>query len=242
MEKVFVTTSWDDGHRLDVKLAHLLKKYGVKGTFYVSPHNREVQEHDRLSCDDIVALSQDEHFEIGAHTMTHPRLSRISEEEAREEIIQSKLFLEHVIKKPVISFCYPGGEYTNTHVKMIQEAGFSLGRTVARFSVSLNVFSLYELPTTVHAYRHWSDMVAIARFARFRPVLFFRYYLNWDELAIALFDHVALTGGVFHLWGHSWEVDARRDWERLERVLQHIHNTSHTIVHVTNGELCSYAR
>ena len=29
-------------------------------------------------------------------------------------------------------------------------------------------------------------------------------------------------GGVYHLWGHSWEVDARGDWGRLERVLGYI--------------------
>ena len=37
-----------------------------------------------------------------------------------------------------------------------------------------------------------------------------------------LFDVTRASGGVFHLWGHSWEIDARQDWGRLERVLEHI--------------------
>jgi peptidoglycan/xylan/chitin deacetylase (PgdA/CDA1 family) len=41
MNKVTVTTSWDDGHILDVKLSELLKKYNLKGTFYIAPKNRE---------------------------------------------------------------------------------------------------------------------------------------------------------------------------------------------------------
>ena len=35
MSKLIVTTSWDDGSRLDLKLAELLEKYGISGTFYV---------------------------------------------------------------------------------------------------------------------------------------------------------------------------------------------------------------
>ncbi len=39
--KKIVTTSWDDGHKLDLKLAHLLQKYNMPATFYVSPECRE---------------------------------------------------------------------------------------------------------------------------------------------------------------------------------------------------------
>jgi len=36
MKKVIVTTSWDDGHLLDLRLAQLLQDAGLKGTFYIS--------------------------------------------------------------------------------------------------------------------------------------------------------------------------------------------------------------
>ena len=96
MKKFYVTTSWDDGHILDLKLAKLLKKYNLNGTFYVSPHNREFDESDLLSVRDIVTISKD--FEIGAHTQTHLDLTRISPEQAREEIIGSKQYLEKILK------------------------------------------------------------------------------------------------------------------------------------------------
>jgi hypothetical protein len=47
-------------------------------------------------------------------------------------------------------------------------------------------------------------------------------YLGWDELAIRWFELCLKQGGIYHLWGHSWEVDARGDLGRLERVLKHI--------------------
>ena len=60
-------------------LAKLLKKYGIKGTFYISPKNREFSENDLLSDREIVKLSKD--FEIGAHTMTHPILTKINKKD-----------------------------------------------------------------------------------------------------------------------------------------------------------------
>ena len=34
-EKTLATTSWVDGHKLEIRLVALLKKYGIKGTFYI---------------------------------------------------------------------------------------------------------------------------------------------------------------------------------------------------------------
>jgi peptidoglycan/xylan/chitin deacetylase (PgdA/CDA1 family) len=48
-KQIMVTTTWDDSHILDFKLAKLLKKYGIKGTFYISPKNREFREEELLS-------------------------------------------------------------------------------------------------------------------------------------------------------------------------------------------------
>ena len=65
-KQIIVTTSWDDGHKLDLKLAKLLKKYGIGGTFYISPKNREFREEDLLLDEEIIKLDRD--FEIwGSH-------------------------------------------------------------------------------------------------------------------------------------------------------------------------------
>lgn len=43
-------------------------------------------------------------------------------------------------------------------------------------------------------------------------------------------------GGVFHLWGHSWEIEHNKDWGRLERVLSYFANRS-DVKYLNNGEL-----
>lgn len=231
MKNIIVTTSWDDGHVLDLKLAELLLRYRVAGTFYISPEDREISIGDRLAKANIRDLSKN--FEIGAHTMTHPLLSRVDDMVARREIAASKKTLEDILGSSVNSFCYPGGDYGLQHIRMVKDAGFLLARTTKRFSVAVGN-NLFELPTTLHCYRHWSDATPI--FREIGISHFTRDYLHWDELAIDMFDKVRLSGGVFHLWGHSWELERNGDWDRLERLLQYISGNP-GVDYVTNREL-----
>lgn len=231
--KTIVTTSWDDGHVLDLKLAELLRANNLKGTFYVAPEDHEFTPENRLTPTQIRKLSKQ--FEIGAHTITHPRLPQVSDEQARTEITDSKSQLEAIIERPVLSFCYPGGEYRDQHVAAVRDAGYTYARTVDRFAYALGSNALLA-PSSIHAYRHWSDLWQIMVFARFNPIQSLNYLLNWDQLAIAMFNRIHAAGGIFHLWGHSWEIAKNGDWSRLERVLRHI--AGHVDVEYrTNGEL-----
>jgi hypothetical protein len=48
-------------------------------------------------------------------------------------------------------------------------------------------------------------------------------------------------GGVFHLWGHSWEIEEKGQWENLEAVLKTMSSWREKWQGVTNSELCQYA-
>lgn len=231
MKNIIVTTSWDDGHVLDMRLAELLKKYGIKGTFYISPNNNEIPLNARLTSAQILELSKD--FEIGAHTMSHRPLTSLSDAEALNEIKESKHFLEKLLGKPVTTFCYPSGFFSKKHEAMVANVSFTLARTVQLYVTEIGS-NPFELHTTSHAYRHWSHLFPILRMVGFKK--FLNCYLNWDALAIEMFDKAFTKGSVFHLWGHSWEIDRNSDWERLERVLQHIAH-KRGVAYLTNGEL-----
>lgn len=229
-----VTTSWDDGHVQDVGLAELLEAAGVCGTFYVAPRSLEIDAGHRLSSAQVCDLSS--RFEIGGHTLTHRRLPTLEPQAAQREIVDGKRELEDTIGAALQSFCYPGGEYDASHVEMVRAAGFRVARTVERF-VTTAPTDLLRLGTAVHAYRHLVDVPM--RHRRLRdPRRALSCWRNWDDLAIALFDQTRALGGVYHLWGHSWEVRARGDWGRLERVLRHI-GRQPGVSYVTNGQLAS---
>jgi len=227
-----VTTSWDDGHRLDPRLADLLDRYAIAGTFYIAPRNIEFAAADRLVPEAVRELG--ERFEIGGHTLSHRRLPQLPEADARQEIRAGKNEVEDIIGAPVTSFCYPRGEYTRAHVRMVRECGFTVARTVRRHH--LDPGDRFESRTTVNAYAHRVDGFAVLRMARMRPKAAARMFLGWDDFATAWFDKCLREGGVFHLWGHSWEVDARGDWQRLERVLEYISRRP-GVRYVANGAL-----
>lgn len=213
----------------------MLKEHGLKATFYVAPENQEFAKQDLLSLPEIKDLSQD--FEIGAHSMTHRRFSTISEQEAAREIIESKAVLEQVIDKEIKVFCYPGGAYTKLHAQLVKDAGYRYARTVVRYKFTVD--DPYEAGTSLHVYNHRSDVWQTARFVRFQPMKVLRC-LEWDTLAKAMFDQVVKEGGIYHIWGHSWEIDEHGGWERLENLFRYISGNP-KVSYVTNGELEAYS-
>ena len=66
--------------------------------------------------------------EIGAHTQTHPILTRIDESAAAAEIRSSKRILEDIIAAPVRTFAYQNGrpqrDYARRDVALVKAAGF----------------------------------------------------------------------------------------------------------------------
>jgi len=74
-------------------------------------------------------------FEIGAHTIHHPILARIPEDEAREEIARSRATLESLIQAPVRLFAYPNGkpgrDYVGEHVRIVRQLGFDAAVSTA---------------------------------------------------------------------------------------------------------------
>jgi peptidoglycan/xylan/chitin deacetylase (PgdA/CDA1 family) len=230
--RVFVTTSWDDGHELDTKMAALLADHGCPGTFYVSPRSREILPERRISNSALQELSG--RFEVGCHTLTHPHLTRLSPSDAAREITDGKNAIEDVLGQTVSSFCYPYGAYGPTHVEMVRAAGFRVGRTSRRFSVAAASDPL-QMSTTTHAARYKRDLGRAAlRIASPRQAI--RMWRDWDVLALNAFEEAYACGGVIHIWGHSWEVEENGDWQRLSRLLSEL-AARDDVTMLTNGQL-----
>lgn len=68
--------------------------------------------------------------EIGAHTMTHPRLSQLPLDRARAEIVDSRRRLEDLFGRPVRHFCYPYGDFNPAVRDLVAEAGYESACTI----------------------------------------------------------------------------------------------------------------
>ena len=48
------------------------------------------------------------------------------------------------------------------------------------------------------------------------------FFKTWDIIAKKSLDYVLVNGGIWHLWGHSWEIDENNHWELLDDVLEYV--------------------
>jgi len=247
MKKIIVTTSWDDGHILDLKMVELLRKYKLRGTFYVS---KNYPKEDHLSNSEIITLSKD--CEIGGHTINHPNLLKIPLVEAEREINESKKWLEGVLNTDVEMFCYPCGCYNVEIAGLVKRAGFKGARTVERFSIN-KPDDFYQMGITIHAYPfpfrkidgnryywryllqpYWQARNGIKKFR-----IPFSRLASWKNFSRALFDTAVERGTIFHLFGHSWEIEKYQMWNELEDFFAYISGRENC-EYLTNGQYIKY--
>ena len=67
-------------------------------------------------------------MQIGAHTISHPMLTKLTSEDSRSEIAEGKARLEDLLQERIGLFAYPNGkfgkDYVEEHATMVREIGF----------------------------------------------------------------------------------------------------------------------
>jgi len=88
-------------------------------------------------------------MEIGCHTVSHPILAYLTLDEARREIKNSKQALEEIVSAEISLFAYPNGmpgrDYTQEHIKLVEELGFVAAVSTIR-GVSTQESDIWQLP------------------------------------------------------------------------------------------------
>jgi peptidoglycan/xylan/chitin deacetylase (PgdA/CDA1 family) len=80
--------------------------------------------HRSLTIDELIRLGKCALTEVGAHSMTHPKLAELSVVNQRREIKQSKQTLEAILNHPVTSFAFPFGSSSPETVAIVRDEGF----------------------------------------------------------------------------------------------------------------------
>lgn len=237
-----LTTSWDDGHPLDQRVAELLTKYDLSGTFYIP------FENSRTVMTSSAIRSLADRFEVGAHTVHHVDLTEVSSEIAEAEIFQSKSKLEDLTGRSCEAFCFPKGHFGANHVRMVQRAGFRCARTVELLSIDFPrlVTGVHLMPTTVQANSHsflayGRNSVKRSAFRNFARLVLYARTANWVEISRRLLRLVAAQGGVFHLWGHSWEIEENQQWRQLEVILEEMSRSRGSEGCVSNSGVSAFS-
>jgi peptidoglycan/xylan/chitin deacetylase (PgdA/CDA1 family) len=82
-----------------------------------------------ISADELLQLADGDLIEVGAHTVTHPLLPRLSRFGQLGEINSSKQQLEELLARRIESFSYPYGAYGDDTVACVSAAGFAYACT-----------------------------------------------------------------------------------------------------------------
>lgn len=220
-----ITFSYDDSTLQDIKLVELFNKYGVKATFNVNSgllgtKNELIRKgvnvrHDKIDAKDIKKVF--EGHEVAVHTVTHPYLQNIeNDEEIIREIEEDRKNLEKLVGYEICGMAYPGNGENSDHVAEIikNHTKIKYARTTTpTFNFDLQE-NLYQFNPTVH-HDDWENLFKLGEeFINLKP----------DEPKL------------FYIWGHSFEFDIFDEWGKFEEFLKLI-SFKDDIFYGTNKEL-----
>lgn len=205
-KKKAITFSYDDGVTQDIRLIELLNKYGLKCTFNLNSERLGTNKilhpegprisHYKIHPNDVRAVY--EGHEIAVHTLNHPMLPTLDDDEVIRQVEQDRLNLSELAGYEVVGMAYPGG-------------GVNHDRRVA------------ELVKNRTGVQYARTIISNASFApqadlyRFQPSVYHLDFAEMMELGRKFVELKTDTPQIFYIWGHSYEMDYCSDnWRKLE--------------------------
>jgi peptidoglycan/xylan/chitin deacetylase (PgdA/CDA1 family)/glycosyltransferase involved in cell wall biosynthesis len=123
--------SFDDGLVKTVRGAiPLLVERGIRCSMFV-PTGLMGRPHPDLNGELIVSAEEVQELaaagvEVGAHSVDHVRLSRLSYDDALDQMWRSRATLEDLLGKPVTVMAYPFGALNGKTMRAAEEAGYEV--------------------------------------------------------------------------------------------------------------------
>jgi peptidoglycan/xylan/chitin deacetylase (PgdA/CDA1 family) len=131
-----VAITFDDCYRDNLSAARILAEFDLPACFFVPTAYvgtarrfewaRALRPMPNLSWDDVRAMAR-MGFEVGSHTVTHANMAAVSPEQARRELVESRITLEAQLGRPVRWFAYPFGgreHFRPELLPLVEEAGY----------------------------------------------------------------------------------------------------------------------
>lgn len=102
---------------------------------------------EAMTQEQILDALNEGNLTIGSHTISHPILPNCTDNEVVYELQTSKERLESLFKKPVTSFAYPNGSYTQREIKILKDIGYDMAFNTRLMPITPACFlNQFELP------------------------------------------------------------------------------------------------
>lgn len=207
-----VTLSYDDGQIHDRRLVDIFNRHGLRGTFFL---NSSCVGHSQghLTREELPSLLAN--HELAIHTVNHPLLPMLPDEMVIKQVMDDRRVWESVMKKPILGFGYPCGDFDDRVVGLLKAMGIKYGRTVINDPTFNPPRDPLRWAPTCH---HKHDLLNTTR--RF-------------------LDQHAYNPMLLYVWGHSFEFEGDGNWNLIEDFGKLIgHNPA--IWYATNIEIIDY--
>lgn len=154
-----VNLTFDDGFDIQFTVGiPMLKKRNLPATFYV------ITDRVDSVAKSVIFHNLTKDFEIGSHTVTHPNLIKIGNDEAIKELVNSKLYLEQYFGVNAgLTMSYPWGLYDISIEKIVKNnylaarstaEGYNSIFTADRFALKMQSFNDKTKASTANS---WID-------------------------------------------------------------------------------------
>lgn len=210
-----IETSWDDGAAQDMRLADLLRKYNLPAVFYWSANSAKTGKPSlnmsrvgkMLTPAECKSIAKN--FDVGCHGMKHAYLTDNLDTFTTDldtEIIKSKQVMEDLFVRKITSFCYPRGRANDDVRARVRAAGYADARNTGVGNTQISPDPIWTTPT-VHVGINRKEYNGVP----------------WQEYARKMLDQARHDDhGIYHIFGHSWEIEVNNAWDDLESLFKEL--------------------
>ena len=221
-----VTFSYDDGVTQDQRLIDIFDRYGLKCTFNLNSGllgqaNALIREdvtvtHCKPRACEVRNIYKG--HEIAAHTLTHPCLCDLPDEEVVRQVEEDRIALSELAGYEVVGMAYPGGgkNHDERVVRLIRE------RTKIRYARTIISNASFDLQ---------DDLLV------FRPTVYHHESMQaLFDIGKRFLEMQADRPQILYVWGHAYEFDIHNTWSQFEDFCRLISGHS-DIFYGTNKEV-----
>lgn len=220
-----VTFSFDDGVSQDIRLIELFNRYGLKCTFNLNSellgkNGILIRENQRIAHYKIKPENVKEIYEgheVAVHTLTHPTLTELPEEEIIRQVEQDRINLEKLVGYDVVGMAYPNGLNDDRVAEILKN------KTKIKYSRTVTNTDSFDLQDNLY---------------RFKPNVYGT--MEHERLMKIAHEFAELKSDkpqIFYVWGHAYEFDYWSDaFYKFEEFCKFISNRD-DIFYGTNAEV-----
>lgn len=204
-----LTFSFDDGVVQDIRMVELLNKYGMKGTFNLNSEKlgkarTMIMKNGQRICHYKIAPQEVKDtyagHEVAVHTLTHPHLYEMPDEELIRQVEEDRKNLEALVGYDIEGMAYPFGDNDERIARVIRE------NTKIRYARVVKVTDDFDEQEDLLRFHSNAHMLKFDRLT---------------ELADRFLAMKPDKKQIFCIWGHSYEMDIDSTyWYRFEEFLQ----------------------